>query len=167
MAIPLEEMEIEMQIAPEITKENLVLLGNAWFDRLGETRERRAGLKTSVMPADIVARTRNDRLQTFLNHFFLQPDFSQTEYDQDPIGYIRSHSQQIISNLSRESASPNDHQPKVEQLSWEEASTIDQISEYLGVGVHTKGETPIMTIETALHTHTTNNQRPILTEFPF
>ncbi len=167
----LETVEVEKNInpsmSPEITRADLVRLADSWFDRLGETKERRTALNVSIMPADIVSDKRNDRLQTFLNHFFLQPDFNQAEYDSDPVGYIRSHSRQIIPELSRDRAVTIDHAvPTIEHLSWAPDSTIDQIGKYLGLATHTEGETPIMTIERVLHDKISQSGRSKLTGFP-
>src|SRR3989339_2227393 len=119
---------------PEITRQDLVIPGDHWFDTLGETKHRREGLKSSQIPADIVARAQNERLQTFLNHFFLQPDFNQVEYTLDPKLYIRSHSEKIIPELSRESNIAINHRHTNTPLSWVQDSNLEQISDYLGLG---------------------------------
>ncbi len=160
------EENVIPSMSPEITRADLVRLADSWFDRLGETKERRTALNVSIMPADILSDKRNDRVQTFLNHFFLQPDFNQAEYDSDPVGYIRSHSQQIIPELSRDRAVTIDHaEPTIEHLSWEPDSTIDQIGNYLGLGIHTEGQTPIMTIEETLFEKIPERSRSKLTGF--
>ncbi len=152
--------------SPEITKADLITLADSWFDRLGETKERIIALDQSPMPLDIVSDQRNDIFQTFLNHFFLQPDFNQSEYNMDPVEYIRSHAQHIIPELSRDRLVTFDHAvPTIEHLSWEPDSTIDQIGKYLGLAVHTEGQTPIMTIEETLLKKMSNIGRSKLTGF--